>query len=306
MAILSVGQQQVYTCLQRAVADAQPHDEIQIFGALDVARPIVTSVPLRVIGIGTRPIVTMRGFSPHGAGLLTTSAATHVSNIEFRQARALTGNGAGIWHLGGDLSVEDCVFARNQNGIMIVGEAEDTARISGCSFVANGAGCGHTHGIYANGRGRLEISHCSFEDTWVGHHVKSRAAGTSVTACYFGGSPRATTSYAIDVANGGVAEITRSQFVKGRGSMSRKFIAFSPEPRRHSEDRLLVAGNIFISHRRDPSIAVVNFAPGVPAVLRQNAYEGWILALLGRGRDTKRQRSSEAIMRGAPAATAGL
>ena len=260
---------------------------------------VLVDKPLSFVGLGRRPILTLLGHLQAGGGVLTTRSDVSIRNMEFRCARALTGNGAGLWHERGNLDVADCVFSKNQNGLFIAGDENSRARVTNCRFSGNGAGCGHTHGLYFSSGAQLEIDRCIFENTAVGHHVKSRAVRTRVEHSYFSGSPAETTSYAIDVANGGIAWLGHNLFVKGRAAMSRKFIGFATEAPLHRESQLRVVSNIFISHRRTPTVGVVNFAHAVPASLHGNAFEGVTFPLLGRGRSTAQQISSRAIALGA-------
>ena len=299
MAIIEVGPNSPYTDLQHAVATAQPHDEIRITGPLDLEQGVVIDRPLSFVGYGRRPVIALIGLLPAGGGVLTTRCDTKIRNLEFRGGRALTGNGAGLWHESGQLDLADCIFSTNQNGLFVAGDARSMARVTHCRFTGNGAGCGHTHGLYFASGARLEVDRCAFENTVMGHHVKSRAARTRVQHSYFSGSPAETTSYAIDIANGGIAWLGHNLLVKGRAAMSRKFIAYGAEKPLYSESRLQIVSNIFISHRRTPSVGVVNFAHGVPASLHGNAFEGVTFPLLGRGRSTAQQIASRAIALGA-------
>ena len=295
MAVIPVGVGHPLQSLRDAVAAARPHDEIVVSGTLEEAACIQVRVPLTFTGVGPGSAVLVHGLLRDGKGLLCTHADIVVRNIEFRQARTLTGNAAGIWHEGGNLTVEDCRFIENQNGLMIAGTPSATVRVRRCRFVRNGAGCGHTHGIYGSCLKMLSIEECSFEDTAVGHHVKSRAGVLHVERSHFAGGARCTASYAIDVANGGVAFIGSNQFIKGRNAMSRAFIAYCPEGRTHPDNSIEVSSNIFINHRRGPVAALVNHTTSVPAILRGNAYERVAFALLGRGRHGMRQEAQQAI-----------
>src|SRR6185312_3265824 len=166
-------------------------------------------------------------------------------------AACVGGNGAGLRHDHGTLSVRRCIFQNNQNGILIAENPAISARVIDCSFVQNGAGCGHTHSIYAcSGVASLVVGLCSFRDTVVGHHLKSRAAQTRVTHSYFCDTPAATTSYAIDIANGGDAFIAENLFVQGCTSLSPKIISYASEGLAFSSNYCQVVHNIFVSHRR--------------------------------------------------------
>ena len=295
MALLPVGHAHRFRSLSDAVVAAEPHDEIVVHGVLEEADCTHVRVPLTFTGAGPDATILVRGLLQGGKGILCTFADTVVRNLEFRQARALSGNAAGIWHEQGNLTLESCRFVENQNGIMAGGAPFDVVQVRRCSFVRNGAGCGHTHGIYVSRLGTLSVEECSFEDTVVGHHVKSRASVLRVERSHFAGSARCTASYAIDIANGGLAAIRRNQFIKGRNAMNRAFICYGPEGLVHPDNAIEVSSNIFINHRRGPVVGLLNRAASVAAVLNGNAYERVAFGLLGRGRQSATQHAQSAI-----------
>ena len=91
---------------------------------------------------------------------------------------------------------------------MAGGQSTDKVEIARSKFVGNGSGCGHTHGIYITAIGDFLLHDSSFEQTHVGHDVKSRAARTIIRGNYFAGCPITTTSCAIDLPNGGDATVS--------------------------------------------------------------------------------------------------
>ena len=295
MALLAVGRTHPFKAVRDAVAAARPYDEIVIDGIVEEADCIQIRIPLTLTGASPDAAILVRGLLHGGKGVLCTHADAMVRKLEFRNARALTGNAAGIWHENGNLTLEKCRFVENQNGVMAACAPHDNVSVSRCSFVRNGAGCGHTHGIYGSRLGTLRIEECHFEDTAVGHHVKSRARVLRVARRHFAGRTGCTASYAIDVANGGLVSIQRNQFIKGRNAMSRAFISYSSEGLTHADNGIEVESNIFINHRRGPVAAVVNRAASVAAVLHGNAYERVAFGLLGRGRQRRKQDAQEAI-----------
>ncbi|MGH7057820.1 MAG: hypothetical protein ACREFZ_08025, partial [Acetobacteraceae bacterium] len=276
-----------FTTLGAAVEAASAGDEIEIAGTIEASDSVFVRVPLTFIGVGPAPAVVARGLLRSGRGILVTESDVTIRNVEFRGARAVTWNGSGIWHDKGNLVLEDCLFIDNQNGVMVVGHESDALHVKGSRFVGNGGGCGHTHGLYITGNIRLaEFELCEFDATRAGHHLKSKARETLVEKCYFCGLPGSTTSCAIDLPAGGNAVISGSLFVKSRESMSARFISYCSESGRLAKSDLTVRNNIFISHRRLPSVAVRNYSRAVRAFLEGNAYEKkTIFASRGRGKD---------------------
>ena len=83
------------------------------------------------------------------------------------------------------------------------------------TFVGNGADDGYTHGIYVNAIAKLDVSDTTFSGTNVGHNIKSRALQTTVTDTVLDDGISGTTSYAIDLPNGGDVALTRLRIVQG-------------------------------------------------------------------------------------------
>lgn len=299
MPIVNRSSQEHFETLAEAVAAAVPHDEIQLTRTIETTVPIIIDRPLSLVGMGNMPAIVLRGLLPARTGIVTTRADTTIRNIEVRGARSISGNGAGVWQDGAALRLDSCTFMENQNGVMGAGGADDAVAISRCSFILNGGGCGHTHGIYAGRIGSLVVSRSLFEDTLIGHHVKSRARETRVEYCHFTCTRHGSTSCEVDIPDRGIGVITRNLMIKGTSSKSAKFISYGAERQTHIENRLSVNSNIFINHRGGASVAVANYALSVPAELLENAFERVTLPLLGRGRARRRRNVHAAIRDGA-------
>ena len=112
-------------------------------------------------------------------------------------------------------------------------------------------------------------------------------------------SPEATTSYAIDIANGGDALVAQNLIVKGRRSLSAKMIVYAAEGLAFPRNAFRIQHNVFIGHRRGFCIGTVNYACSVSAQLEQNGYEGVPIRLLGRGRSRQVLQGQTAIGNGA-------
>ena len=79
-----------------AIDAASPHDEIRISGTIHIEAPIIIRKPLRLAGEGDAPKLVFHGLMNKGEGILTTFDDVSVRGLGFHNARALTGNGAGI------------------------------------------------------------------------------------------------------------------------------------------------------------------------------------------------------------------
>lgn len=187
--------------LKRAVARAEPGATIEIAqGRYDLTD---LKLPRDVTLVGRGEVVFFSSL-PVAKGILNPlpGATLYVENIAFRGAASPDENGAGVRHDGDDLTVVNCDFEDNENGILSTGSKRGRIRIRKSSFLRNGFGDGYSHGIYVVRAASLDISGSTFTGTRIGHHVKSLADRTRVTGSTLDdGDGR--TSYSIDVSGGG-------------------------------------------------------------------------------------------------------
>ncbi|MBN9564138.1 MAG: right-handed parallel beta-helix repeat-containing protein [Alphaproteobacteria bacterium] len=275
--------------LPRAVASLNPGDVLRVHRSIEISDSVTLVVPFRLEGANGTPQIILRGILRSERGMIVTQCDGRIRNIEFVGARCLNGNGAGVWHERGRLVLEDCIFSGNQNGVLVADDATGSFSAAGCYFHRNGGGCGHTHALYINRVASARIYRCVFEETYAGHHIKSKARACEVRGNLFSGSPMSTTAYMIDFPYGGYNAVTRNIFIKPRDSMNRAFIALHSAESRPQSPSARIENNIFINYRRGLSVGVVNFSPRSSVVMRENAFERVSLPLLGRGRQKLRR-----------------
>lgn len=187
--------------LKHAVAMAARGETIVIaagryeIGDLKIPRDLNLTGRGKVIFFSSKPVAK---------GLLNPlpGASIRIENIAFSGAVSPDENGAGIRHDGDNLTIVNCIFEGNENGILATGSKDARIRIRGSSFLRNGFGDGYSHGIYVVRAAALEISDSKFSGTKIGHHVKSLAARTRLTNSIFDDAD-GRTSYAVDASKGG-------------------------------------------------------------------------------------------------------
>jgi Ca2+-binding RTX toxin-like protein len=209
-------------------------------------------------------------------------------------------NGAGVLHErgNGNLTIENCSFHGNQNGIL-VGSANENSPPGGVNvvirnseFFDNGAppgsayaAGGKCHNIYINAATTVLIEdnhiHSVFSQ---GHQIKSRAAVNTIIDNVIEDLPQVPittygSSYSIDLPDGGVAVISGNLIEKGPYSSSRYIVHFGGESQRYAENSLLVEGNQFVNKRPDGATLLLDqidfsAASGIPVVFRDNSFAG--------------------------------
>ena len=86
--------------------------------------------------------------------------------------------------------------------------------------------------------------------------------------------------------------------VKGRQFESWRFVSYGAEAMRYPTNRLEIRGNLFINHRRRPTIGLANYALGVIADVQDNGFERVLIRVLGRGRARTSRPAAEAVAEG--------
>lgn len=232
------------------------------------------------------PGVTIAGKVCYERGIFVTAGAgITVRGIIFARARGLYHTGAGIFALGADLTVENSQFLDNENGILAGGQLDSRVRIVDSTFRGNGSCEGAcAHGVYAGAAIMLlDIERCRFLDTRTAHHVKSRARNTIVVDSEISDGDTGTSSYLIDVPDGGNVLIQNNVLRKGaRSSNVAAAISIGVEGVKNPTQAVIVRDNRFASDLPEPTIFVRN-SSAVGAELSGNQLAGKTVPLRGPG-----------------------
>ncbi|MSP00339.1 MAG: hypothetical protein EXR07_04705 [Acetobacteraceae bacterium] len=208
-----------------------------------------------------------------------------VRGMVFLQARGTGHNAAGILMEGANLTVENSLFQDNENGILTGGPANSVVRVRTSWFRGNGSCQGScAHALYVGmGIAGLEVTGCTFVDTHVGHHIKSRARMTIVRDSRIEDGPTGTSSYLIELPNGGGGEIVNNLLRKGPRSDNREAaISIGTETTNNPASALEIRGNRF-TNELPVSVRFVRNSTQTPARLRGNVLVGPVVALDGPG-----------------------
>ncbi len=214
-----------------------------------------------------------------------------VTNLTFRDAESSQGNGAGIRVEGADLTVDNVVFRGNENGILAMPLDRSTITIKNSLFERNGtcknkAGC--SHGIYVNKVDLLRVENNRFLEQLEGHHIKSRALKTEIVDNVIRDDDYGTSSYLIDISNGGTVLIEGNDMHKGKNTSNRSAAIFiAGEGNKNPSEYIIVRDNKFINRARNTVSFVRNNAKQ-PAELIGNRIGGDSRPLQGPGEVVRR------------------
>jgi hypothetical protein len=194
-------------------------------------------------------------------------------------------NGAGIRAAGANLTVEQSAFLHNENGILAGGGPGSVLRITDSTFIGNGScidAC--AHGVYAGAPiALLTIDRCVFLDTRTAHHIKSRARNTMVRNSRIEDGAEGTSSYLIDVPNGGNVLIQGNVMEKGPHSENpATAISIGEEGVKNPTGVLIVRDNTFRNDLPQRTVFVRN-GTGVEVEMAGNTIAGDV-EVLAEGR----------------------
>lgn len=236
-----------YETVAEAAKKARDGDVIEIRAGIyagDVTVWKQSRLTLR--GVGGRAHLQADGKAAQGKGIwVIMGDDTVVENIEFSGARVSDGNGAGIRLHGRGLTIRNCYFHHNQNGIL-GGHPEGSVVIVDSEFERNGGGDGKTHNIYIGKADRLDIRFSKFHRAHVGHNVKSRARTTHIeNTLIFDGSD-GESSYGVDTPNGGVVTLVENVIQQGPKTQNKTLISYGAEGIKHDQNSLRLERNVLI------------------------------------------------------------
>jgi hypothetical protein len=210
-----------------------------------------------------------------------------IRNLTLTRARVPDFNGAGIRAEGGNLTVEHVRFINDQDGILAASTPNGKITVSDSEFLHDGTcegGGGCAHGIYVNDLALLRIERSKFFDTHQGHHIKSRAQRTEVIGCDIADGADGTSSYAVDVPNGGGVLLRDNHIQKGPKSENHTAaLVVGAEGVTQRTPEIVVERNTFLVEGDYTSYLVSNLT-ATEARLKGNVLKGNARALRGDGR----------------------
>lgn len=252
-----------------------------------VTRPMTIEVDPRRAG---SPVLLEATVSlPNQKGIILTFASLTVDGLTFMGAmidNSLGGNGAGIRDqntaAGATLIVRNSVFTKNQEGILTGDDTGETIAVTNSKFENNGnPDPGYfQHALYVNHAGRLTVVDSLFCGQLIGHDIKSRALVTSIenNQIYDGegftavGCRAGSSSFAIDIPEGGSAVISGNRIVQGPATQNNKIVAYGEEGLPFGTNGLSLSNNVFINSA--PNATGIYDPKCVPVHLTNNTFQG--------------------------------
>jgi hypothetical protein len=168
---LTVGAGKTYATVAAAVAAAQDGDTVAVDAGIYQNDYAEIGKRITLTAVGGMVRMQSSGVIPNRKAILITDADVTISGFQFSGAKvsdADGGNGAGIRYQNGNLKIDGCYFADNQDGILGVGDGTGTVTVTRSEFFQNGAptgpSAGLTHNLYLGGLANLTVDNSIFHD----------------------------------------------------------------------------------------------------------------------------------------------
>lgn len=205
---------------------------------------------------------------------------TTVEHIEFSLCTSTSQNGAGIRQEGENLTVRNCYFHDNENGILAGAITPCKITVEYCEFNLNGAGDGFSHNLYIGHIDTLLFRYNYSHHCKIGHELKSRARVNYILYNRLGNEANGTASREIDLPNGGISIIMGNVIQQGVNGTNSGIIGYGLEGLSNSGlHNLYVINNTIVNQKTAGTfVAVPNNANLYKAYNNIFAGQGTVLS----------------------------
>lgn len=249
---LQVGPTRTYKKPSEAAAASIDGDIIEIDAGVylgDVCTWSRSNLVLRGVGSG-RAHLNANGANAQGKGTWVISGSnTTVENIEFSGSTVPDKNGAGIRQEGATLTVRNCYFHDNENGILANAGAASDILVEYSEFDNNGQGDGYSHNMYIGNVRTFTLQHCYSHRSKIGHLVKSRAQTNYILYNRITCEATGTASYEINLPNGGRSYIIGNLIEQGNNADNPTLLSYAEEGATNTIQEIYVVNNTFVNNR---------------------------------------------------------
>ncbi len=229
--LLRVGPNQAVKTLAAATRRATDGMLIEVEAGdyfADVAVWPQQDLTLRAVGGRVRMIAM--GAAAQGKGIfVTTGERMRIEGFDFIGASVRDRNGAGIRLERGSLSLFDCGFRDNEQGLLSSNDPTVRLQIENCEFGTIVHREGSTHNLYVGRIGYLKITGSYFHHGMVGHLLKSRAAINHIFYNRLTDETGGGASYELEFPNGGQALVVGNIIQQSATTQNPVMISFGVE-----------------------------------------------------------------------------
>ncbi len=205
---------------------------------------------ITVRAVGGRVRLKADGMAAEGKGIwVIRGGRMSVQGFDFSGARVSDHNGAGIRFDKGRLTVQDCSFMNNENGLLTGNDPHSELEIIDSEFGYNGYGDGQSHNLYVGELARLSVTGSYSHHAKVGHLLKSRAALNRIYYNRLTDGIGGTASYELELAIGGVAYVVGNIIEQGSETENPHIISYGAEGYKWPNNALYLINNTLVDNR---------------------------------------------------------
>ena len=278
---LEVGPGKPFATPCAAIGSAQAGDRIEVdaAGSYDGDTCEWTTDNLTIVGIGGRAKIDLTGVLPvQEKGIFTVDAPNAtIQSFELSGAaipQADGNNGAGIRHGGTNLTVIDCYFHDNQDGILGSPAMTGTGAvvIRGSEFANNGAGDGLSHNMYLNEYASVTVTGSYSHGAKVGHLLKSRGLANYILYNRLTDEAGTTASYEIDLPQGGTSYVIGNFIEQSAASQNPTIVSSGEETPLNPDQHFFFINNTVVNDMASGTFVALD--AGTTALLENNIFHG--------------------------------
>ena len=252
---LTVGPGKHFPTPCQAIQHAKAGDTIEIDSSVvyrgDVCGWSTNRLTIRGVGPTWAHVDADGKYEQGKATWVISGDDTTIENIEFSGAAVPDGNGAGIRQEGANLTIRNCSFHDNEEGILAGDNAKSTILVEFSQFYQNGSGDGRTHNIYINHIAKFILRFSYSHHARVGHLVKTRAAENFILYNRLSDEADGTASFELDIPNGGTSYVIGNIIQQGPETENSSIVAYRLEgaDRRNPGSQLYLINNTLVNDR---------------------------------------------------------
>ena len=248
---------------------------------------------ITIRGVGGMAHLKSSGLIPNRKGIwIVKGDNVVIENIEFSGAAVKDGNGTGIRHEGGNLTLRNTFFHNNEFSILSGKLPNASIEVISSRFWFQTRKNRFSHGIYIGKVRRFTLIGSHFKGTDQGHHIKSRALENHILYNRIEDVPGGNSSRLIDLPNCGSSFIIGNDLHKASTSKNLTAIGYGHEgckDRSEAQKKLYAINNTLVNEARNGTF--VDNKGGIEATVENNLLYGSGKFLLGEGKSANNVRS---------------
>ena len=274
--VMKVGPRQAVKSLAAAARQARDGMVIEVDAGEYIGDAAVwPQHRLTLRAVGGRVRLTAAGAHAQGKGLFVTKGrGQRIEGFDFVGAAVPDRNGAGLRLEAGSLTLVDCGFSDNENGVLTSNDESIELDIVDCDFGPILPREGKTHNLYVGAIGRLSVTGSWFHHGLHGHLLKSRAALNHILYNRLSDEIGGRASYELEFPNGGVAVVMGNLIVQSSTTENPHLISFGAEGASWPRQALYLVNNTLVDQLPSGGIWLRVTPPQTEAVLANNLLVG--------------------------------